>query len=587
MDTAALNRYADDVLTNFEQHVQLYIRQDRELSFLPPGLLRLEGEALRKAKETFAENLPGRIAALRGNMDPKLIVFEAFEQAINAAGLLDKGTCLLKLEKQNLEFANAGQKDAFISWVCSATSLKSPEAMLAVYRQARAQSTLFYDIANSEQPPKAADLLRQMEAITRQARVDFEAIQHGKPDAATHAANAAFVTRLFMQTGNQEVDAAVLAQLAGVLNSPAMREMTAQLSQLAANPEIAKTGDGARLADLANGVVQLARQVAAFLGQPYEAPATLQNISMMPAEVRELVREIAPEAGAKMDELCPTYAPFPQPAQPDSMPSTEPQRRAFLVKTLDVYGTKELNTEEFVHGRGHITRAYIFANAMCNILAEDGVEVDRNAVLCGITGHDLGREGAGDDLWEEQSAGLTTQAMREAFGQDAMGGDYENAVGNCIQRGKTETVEAMLLKSADSLDIGRTVEFDTKYFPFLGDKDPNKDNAREPDKYTVSSPKARELREQLVKEAKILEIITDPNTRYRDGKIHLMEQFYTGTQQQNALIQQQYLDLVNDVLQEYKSQWTMDSDSFVQNVENIVLKNPDIFPTLSRYYKKD
>ncbi|MBO4318174.1 MAG: hypothetical protein J5855_07860, partial [Mailhella sp.] len=157
--------------------------------------------------------------------------------------------------------------------------------------------------------------------------------------------------------------------------------------------------------------------------------------------------------------------------------------------------------------------------------------------------------------------------------------------GNCIQRGKTETVEAMLLKSADSLDIGRTVDFDAKYFPFLADKDPNKE-PRKPDKYTVSSPKVKALREQLMQEAKLLQSLTDPKSRWRDSSFKLMEQMYGGTQQQNEFIQNQWRQLEADTLQEYKDDWEIDSETYVKNMEDLVLNHPDSFPVLSRYYRK-
>ena len=591
VDKQKVEQLTRDYLDNFEQRVQDTIAQSKDSTALPQGMLRLEGEALRKAKERFAEILPGFIDSSKGEEELTDIFGMALEEAMRSVNFAAKATCLQSIVDGKLAFAGEAQKEAFVAWVCSSTSLPNIDAMYAVHAQATGQATLFREIANANPPMSPQEILARMSAVTSQTRGIITAA-NTSDTTERHvnendiANNAAYVTRLMLQSGEPPLNAVGLQQVFDALNNSDVQALAGQLRLVASNPEIARTGDAVKLAGIASGLTLATKQLAAYLNRAYDEPDALKNISLLPQASRDAVKTLAPEAGAKMDEICPAYAPFPQPARPEAMPTTEPQRRAFLVKTLDTYGTKELNTEEFVHGRGHITRAYIFANAMTNILAEDGVEVDRNAVLCGITGHDLGREGAGDDLWEEQSAQLTTQAMREEFGQDAMGGDYEASVGNCIQRGKTETVEAMLLKSADSLDIGRTVEFDTKYFPFLGDKDPNK-APREPDKYTVSSPKTKALREQLVKEAKILEIITDPNTRFRDGKFHLIEQMSKGTQQQNAFVQQQYKDLLSDIHEEYKKQWAVDSDSFVQNIENIVLKNPDVFPVLSKYYRKN
>ena len=81
-----------------------------------------------------------------------------------------------------------------------------------------------------------------------------------------------------------------------------------------------------------------------------------------------------------------------------------------------------------VHGRGHIARAFIFASVMCSMLEEQGVPMDRNAVLCGITGHDLGRQAAAPTRWEDRSANMTVAAMKTAFGDATHGADYEQAV---------------------------------------------------------------------------------------------------------------------------------------------------------------
>ncbi len=591
VDTQKLNALTQDYLDNFEKHVQDMIALDKDSAGLPQGMLRLEGAALRKAKETFAQILPGYINESKGRDELADIFDKAMSEALNSVGLGAKATCLKAIASGKLAFAGEAQKQAFITWVCSSTSLPNIDAMRAVYAQATGQAALFREIANANPPMTPQEILARMQAVTRQTRTIITTANTSGSDLRhvdenDIANNAAYVTRLMLQSGEPPLNAVGLLQVFEALNNKDVQSLAGQLTLVASNPEIAKAGDAVSLMDAASGLTLGTKQLAAYLNRAYDEPDAVKNISMLPQAARDAVKALAPEAGEKMDEICPAYVPFPQPAKPESMPTTETQRRNFLVKTLDTYLAKEKTGEDFTHGRGHITRAYIFANAMSNILEEmEGVPVDRNAVLLGITGHDLGREGQGDDLWEEQSAQLTTQAINSEFGDDAMGQDYADSVGNCILRGKTETLEAMLLKSADSLDIGRTVEFDTKYFPFLGDKDPNKE-PREPDKYTVSSPKVKLLREQLVKEAKILEIITDPNTRSRDGKFHLMELFYDGTEQQNAIVRQQYQDLVDDINREYKDQWDVDSESFVTNIENIVLNNPDLFPVLSKYYRK-
>lgn len=55
------------------------------------------------------------------------------------------------------------------------------------------------------------------------------------------------------------------------------------------------------------------------------------------------------------------------------------------------------------HGRGHICRAFIFASTMAGLMEEMGHTVDRTALLCGIAGHDAGRERNGADTPEQEA----------------------------------------------------------------------------------------------------------------------------------------------------------------------------------------
>ena len=121
------------------------------------------------------------------------------------------------------------------------------------------------------------------------------------------------------------------------------------------------------------------------------------------------------------------------------------------------------------HGRGHICRAFIFASTMAGLMEEMGHTVDRTALLCGIAGHDAGRERNGADTPEQEaeSARLALEKMHERFGADTFGDDYEREFTAAIVGHASPTLESMLLNAADSLDIGRVTEFDFKYFPFL------------------------------------------------------------------------------------------------------------------------
>ena len=291
-----------------------------------------------------------------------------------------------------------------------------------------------------------------------------------------------------------------------------------------------------------------------------------------------MLRELTPDLARKLDELHPGYPPFPAPSNPANMPQNEAERRDFLVHVMDGYISHEQTFEKGTswHGRGHIARAYIFANVMCNILEEQGIKVDRNAVLCGIAGHDLGRQGSGTDRWEDRSANMTVQAMQGHFGQDTMGPDYEKQVSDSIDRHKGKTVEAMVLNAADSLDIGRVGigAFEIDKFPFLAGK-----NGEIPDAGAIA------IREQLAKEADLLQRLTNPLCANRRAIDEIQPQMGNATSNvESEMWYQQNRDLLDSVAAEFEADWSVPSDDYMKRFEDTVRNNPQMFPLLSKYY---
>ena len=255
---------------------------------------------------------------------------------------------------------------------------------------------------------------------------------------------------------------------------------------------------------------------------------------------------------------------------------------------METYRDKELNSERgrSVHGRGHIIRAYFYATAFCNILAEQGIKVDRNAVILGIAGHDLGRKGLGSDRWENVSGNMTGEAIRQQYGDGAAGEAYEKEIADSIlgveihpegQRRRTvpvsPTLEAQLLQSADSLDIGRTGDFDQYYFDFLRDKNGN------------VHPDAQKIRDQLAKEANLLQRLTNPLCANYHTLMKLVDDSTKVTgplateleKQRDALDEQITAEMV-------KQANNADNEAFFGDFEDVIRQHPQMFPLLTKYY---
>ncbi len=310
---------------------------------------------------------------------------------------------------------------------------------------------------------------------------------------------------------------------------------------------------------------------------PLNARTFEGELSLLQEPLRAALRETVPDLAQKLDDEHPPYAPMPAPANPQAMPQDEAQRRAFCVQVMDGYLEHEKTFEEGVstHGRGHIARAYIFANAMCNMLEEQGIKVDKNAVLYGIAGHDLGREGPGNDNWEERSGNMTVERMGTAFGADAMGQEYGQEIKNCIHAHKSPTLEGMLLNAADSLDIGRTKDFMPEYFRFLQGRQGETPGAE-----------AQRIRKQLAKEADLLQRLTNPLCANKEA----IQRFQLLANDPDLPRQKQdeYLELQKSIIKSagdaFRSDWEVSSEDYLARFENVVRSHPKMFPLLSKYY---
>ncbi len=152
VDKEKLESLMQDYRLSFEARVEEYLANQKDLPVLPPGMLRITGEALKQTKERFKEYLPENLA-LRGTTELEKIFTSALGKALEKGGDLSiKARCLARMEKDHLPFESEAQKAAFAAWICSSTSLSNHDAMRMVYRQATAQAKLFKEMAAANPP---------------------------------------------------------------------------------------------------------------------------------------------------------------------------------------------------------------------------------------------------------------------------------------------------------------------------------------------------------------------------------------------------------------------------------------------------
>ncbi|MDR2450681.1 MAG: DUF3626 domain-containing protein [Candidatus Accumulibacter sp.] len=565
-------------------------RPDVSLRDLPEGVRNLQGNARAQAL--------GRVEALVqkwARNPPAGSRFESENALVSAAfhevfrPLFQEKAALLT-ELDTLPFANPAQKAAFASWVMSAKALSSPEELRLVHANAMRQAEALRVVANAD-PPLSPEAVTQVFAeIARQGRDGLAAffqrqvdsgIEFGREDKSTEINRIAFMSLALLR--NTEGGEEALARLAGQMRSPDQLAFAGQMSCLEREAIGLDLEGEENLQELdllatTNLLVAMTRDSLCHeTGRAsVEATPFIGELSLLPERARATLAGMAPQFALRLNEAHPAYPAFPAPANQDALPRTEAERRQFLVERLHPEGAYVSHERTFergvsTHGRGHIARAWIFAETMCNILGEMGVEVDRNAVLCGTAGHDMGRQGGGEDRWEGRSAAMLATAMNESFGEENLGETYQREVGKSIVAHGSPTLEGLLLNAADSLDIGRTATFDPERFAFLQGR-PGETPSRE----------ARRMREQLAREADLLQRLTNPLSQARPALDHLVAEaidspFADTLMEQNAQIKR-------DVAAAYERRWSESGEDYLRSVEDAIRLNPDLFPVLHRYY---
>ncbi len=254
-------------------------------------------------------------------------------------------------------------------------------------------------------------------------------------------------------------------------------------------------------------------------------------------------------------------------------------KKEFFNEIMDIYKNHEQTFDpESLHGRAHISRVVIYANAMINYMEAQGMKIDRYGLIRAIALHDAGRLQNGPDVYEGRSGDKLKEHLRAQGITDEA---YIEKMASLIN-GKLpiDTVEAMILHSCDSIDIVRvtgSVGFDRTRLPFGRDGLEQSEVKYNPD---------NDVREAFIAEAKLLNDMCDP-----------LKEAYDILEQANAIFNdpdatQEQLNHASDLNEAATAKMleisanTSNEDYFTM-FEKTVLDNPDKFPLLNKYYKVD
>lgn len=608
---------------NIQNHIRSALN-NMDLTHLFPQ----EGEILRRSALTLiAKAIPRQVQTYMAtpsneNTSPEKIAADIIERA--AQPVLQKKADLLN-KLNNLPMTSE-QRAAFSHWIRS-SDITDPEELQLTFDNAQIQAAALQTIAKADPPLSAEETFRTLAKAAQLTDERTDTYAKGKDYSAEQkfaAKNrASFMAYSLIKNGIPPLSQEQMRGLYDRLHSPEMLSMIRQLRGIVTNEAImAEVNDYGLLNTLSTMSIFHLQNAEKEVGEKEVDIEFNANLALVPEKNRALFREVAPQTMATFDKAYPAYSPFPAAAVPGSMPTTHTARRDFLVRHINEYLSHEKGFDRgsSTHGRGHITRAFIFASVMCSILEEQGIPVDRNAVLCGITGYDVGRQGPGVDKWEKDSAQTTVKLMKSDFGQNTMGQDYEQEVIGTITKHST-TVEGMVLKAADGLDIGRTKTFDLNRMPFLR----GKEGEDVPDE-------VKKLREGLAKEADLLQRFTDPMCQHRE-ELNKLIMDITTTAPESPLYEQlieQKEALLKKIAELYEASWPketaqvsedtgadgqaaakdavqsanmadnalfatgmdanqleayMNANRFVENIEKIIQTHSDEFPILSKYYR--
>lgn len=492
-----------------------------------------------------------------------------------------KATLLDRVD--TVEFANPEQKADVVTWVKTALAIKSVDELdLVIDRMKKQEVALSALVTNPNTTPSDVidtfvRLAHEENEAWSQFFRDHPQSELGPDDTFTELNRSSFLAQDMLNHSGVDLN-----RLKELLTSPQVIEFYATARQLDRSNDATTPINTANISVYANKFLFTTEALGLNIHDPklYQQYNNLSFNSVTDFTRSQLQQHFS-TIGAYLDQKYPYIGDirleaFPKAKAPDLLPKNQAERRDFLIATLDKYLEHEKTFDQgfHVHGRGHIIRAFIFATALANKFEELGVNSDRNALLCGIACHDVGRESNGTDVYEAKSAQMCVDAMQGLYGADTLGEDYERELKKCIDGHSGKTAEALLLQAADSLDIGRTKDFDLDKFPFLKTRITLEDGAIEAN---VA------LRHELAKEAHLLQVLTN---KLVENRARLNQEMLKMATDPDKV--EEHAANVAQIKEETKAffekERELSNEEIVAFFEGQIAKNPNLFPFLSKYY---
>jgi hypothetical protein len=278
-----------------------------------------------------------------------------------------------------------------------------------------------------------------------------------------------------------------------------------------------------------------------------------------------------------------------------------------LERVLDVYQAHEQSFDPgAVDGRMHVARTLIYADVMANVIRSKGGVVNSDVLFTAVGLHDAGRQGDGPDRWEASSAAAAKQHYAD-LGM-SMPAAFQEHVGACIDGTANPglvTVEAMILKSADSLDSMRQVGgdgYDPNQLWFMG-----RDARLGEGRYL---PADAVLRDGLLNEVAEFIAMTEPKVPSREEYLRVRDEIAARTaeladtraglrpaaERRSVQVIEAELEGLRNSLAALGDQVEAETQAFYAGRSSLeildsavtTLRNdPDRFPLMNRYYRPD
>lgn len=592
MNAVAAKLVQERIMTNPQAIIEetlakeLSARSEEIASIGFPGGFKIDGMALRRILTKVQEHLE-TFKRAGADLAKTNTLIDEIRQKIIAPEISSRLDLLKSIDANS--FPDANMKDSYFGWVMNAGRIKSAEELKGVKDSAEGLYQAFSTLLAQKNDFGATDFMNVLKEVVgridRAMAADSAANYQGAGQAfGTDDRNGYISRAISVGLGaiekNPDLGRPALQKLAGILAKPEITNIFNALTT-GVDPKIqTRIEGGSAMSFYYTAHYALLDRITEKYGLVTgPTRADLINYSQVSPEVREKLAMIAPAFVAELDTKIP-YAPqttktMPAALNPEAAPKTLAERKRALMEALPTYATHEQSFDRGrnTHGRGHATRVFIFANTLGNIMRERGVSVDLGALSISAAGHDMGRKGGGKDVWEADSALLTSNLAERTY-PGAYGEEWKTQTRTNIDAGhdadadSLRSVEGLLFKAADSLDYTRVDKLDPKRFHFL-EKSLNVGG--------VNVMQDENLRASLMHEAELLTKATSPVAAKLDEIQRLKLSENEAERVQGRAIE---AEATNAEIQLAN----LSDEEVVERIEKEIRDNPTKYPLLTKYY---